>query len=112
MKKEVSFDNYIAMCDRYDEAQFKCGDWWPSVLDIKTKIEPKVEQNLEFLIWIAETADAPKNQAQRESKEYINKLLNKTLVFIDNAEDDTQGTTDDIDNIEEDEEDDEEVEEE
>ncbi len=109
MKKEVSFDNYIAMCDRYDEAQFKCGDWWPSVLDIKTKIEPKVEQNLEFLIWIAETADAPKNQAQRESKEYINKLLNKTLVFIDNAEDDTQETTDDVDNIEED---DEEVEEE
>ena len=95
MKKEVSFDNYIAMCDRYDEAQFKCGDWWPSVLDIKTKIEPKVEQNLEFLIWIAETADAPKNQAQRESKEYINKLLNKTLVFIDNAEDDTQETTND-----------------
>ena len=56
MRKELTYDNYEAMCLRYDEAPFKCGDWWPSVLDIKTKIEPKVEQNLEFLIWIAETA--------------------------------------------------------
>ena len=85
MKREVSFDNYVAMCDRYDEAPFKFGDWWPSDLDIKTKIEPKVEQNLEFLIWIAETANPPKNQAQKESKDYINKLLNKTLIFTDNA---------------------------
>lgn len=81
MKKEVSFDNYIAMCDRYAKADYQCGDWWPKIIDIKTKIEPKLEQNLEFLIWIAETANPPKTEQQKESQKYINDLLKKTLVF-------------------------------
>ena len=60
MKKELTFDNYIAMCDRFDKAEVKCGDWWPTVTEIQTKIEPKIEPFLDFLIWIAETADEPK----------------------------------------------------
>jgi hypothetical protein len=82
MKKEVSFDNYIAMCDRYAESMFLCGDWWPSINDIKTKIEPKLEQNLEFLIWIVETANPPKTPEQIESKNYINKLLKENLTIV------------------------------
>lgn len=81
MKKEVSFDNYIAMCDRHATSSFLCGDWWPSINDIKTKIEPKLEQNLEFLIWIFETANPPKTQEQIESRDYINKLLKENLVI-------------------------------
>lgn len=83
MKKEVTFDNYIAMCDRYQESEFHCGDWWPDVLDIKTKLEPKIEQHLEFLIWISETANPPKNAKQKESRDYINKLLRENLIFIE-----------------------------
>lgn len=83
MKKEITFDNYIAMCDRYEESEFHCGNWWPNIIDIKTKLEPKLEQNLEFLIWVAETADKPKTLQQKESRDYINKLLNDTLIFID-----------------------------
>ena len=86
MRKELTYDNYEAMCLRYDEAPFKCGDWWPSIMDIKTKIEPKLEQNLEFLIWIEETADRPKTPEQKESQEYISKLLRKTLVFVETKE--------------------------
>ena len=85
MKKELTFDNYIAMCDRFDKAEVKCGDWWPTVTEIQTKIEPKIEPFLDFLIWIAETADEPKTEAQRESKRYINRLLNETLVFIEKS---------------------------
>ena len=93
MKREVSFDNYIAMCERYDAAEYKCGDWWPSVIDVQTKLEPKIEQNLEFLIWIAETANEPKNEEQKASKKYINDLLKKTLVFIDEKPRDEKGET-------------------
>ena len=65
-----------------ENAPFKCGNWWPSIYDIKTKLEPKLEQNLEFLIWIEETADAPTTQEQKESQEYIRNLLKNTLVFV------------------------------
>ena len=68
MKKEVSFDNYIAMCDRFEQLPFHCGDWWPTIEDIKLKLEPKLEQNLEFLIWISETASAPKTEVQKASR--------------------------------------------
>jgi hypothetical protein len=81
MKKEVTFDNYIAMCDRYQASSFKCGNWWPQINDVKTKLEPKLEQHLEFLIWISETADAPKTEQQKESRDYINKLLRENLTI-------------------------------
>ena len=85
MKKELTMEQYIAMCDRYEAAEFKCEDWWPTVREIQTRIEPKVEQNLEFLIWVAETAPYPKTPAQHESRNYINKLLKDTLIFVDEA---------------------------
>ena len=87
MKKELTYDNYEAMCQRYDEAPFKCGNWWPSIDDIKTKLEPKLEQNLEFLIWIEETASKPQTPEQKASQEYISNLLRKTLVFVETKED-------------------------
>lgn len=86
MRKELTYDNYEAMCLRYEEAPFKCGSWWPSIIDIKTKLEPKLEQNLEFLIWIEETADRPRTPEEKESQEYISKLLRKTLVFVETKE--------------------------
>lgn len=86
MNKELTYDNYDAMCQRYDVAPFKCGNWWPSIEDIKTKLEPKLEQHLEFLIWIEETADRPQTPEQKASQEYISALLRKTLVFVETKE--------------------------
>jgi hypothetical protein len=86
MRKELTYDNYDAMCQRYENAPFKCGSWWPSIIDIKTKLEPKLEQNLEFLIWIEETADKPKNEGELASQRYISALLRKTLVFVETKE--------------------------
>ena len=86
MKKELTYDNYEAMCQRYETAPFQCGNWWPSIIDIKTKLEPKLEQNLEFLIWIEETASRPQTPEQKQSQEYISALLRNTLVFVETKE--------------------------
>lgn len=86
MKKELTYDNYEAMCQRYEIAPFQCGNWWPSIVDIKTKLEPKLEQHLEFLIWIEETAGKPQTPEQKESQEYISSLLRRTLVFVETKE--------------------------
>lgn len=86
MKKELTYDDYEAMCQRYEAASFKCGNWWPTITDIKTKIEPRLEQNLEFLIWIEETASKPETPEQKASQEYISGLLRKTLIFVETKE--------------------------
>lgn len=83
MKKEITFDEFAAMCDRFDEADFKAGHWWPTMDEIKTKIEPKIKDMLEFAIWIVETAEPPKNDEEKEARTYLNNLINKNLKFKD-----------------------------
>ncbi len=79
MKTTMTFDELDILYNRLGNNNFKCGDWWPTVEEIKTYIEPHLNKNLEFLIWITETADAPKTEAEKESRKYINNLLIKTL---------------------------------
>jgi len=81
----MSFEEYDILADRVSQNTFKCGDWWPTVEEIKEKIEPNVNKYIEFLIWILETADAPETPEQKESKKYINNLLIKTLKFVDKS---------------------------
>lgn len=83
MKKEITIEKYDLLCERFANAQFKCGKWWPTIEEIKQNIEPKLDQNLEFLIWITETADKPMTDEQKASRTYINNLINKTLRFVD-----------------------------
>lgn len=79
MKKGLTFDKFEILCDRLDKAPFKCGNWWPTIDEVKSNIEPKLEQNLEFLIWIANTANEPQTDEQRESRRYINNLIYDTI---------------------------------
>lgn len=83
MRKDISFEKYDILCDRFQHSSFRCGNWWPSIKEIQENIEPKAEQYLEFLIWIVETANDPTTPEQKESRSYINNLLNRTLVFTD-----------------------------
>lgn len=85
MKSTMSFDEYDLLADRVSKNNFKCGDWWPTVEEIKTRIEPDVNKYIEFLVWILETADMPETQEQKESKKYINKLLINNLKLVNNT---------------------------
>ena len=82
MRKEITIEKYDMLCERFDKAYFKCGNWWPTIDEIKKNIEPRLDQNMEFLIWITETAAPPVTQEQREARKYINNLINKTLKFV------------------------------
>lgn len=83
MKTTMSFDDYDVLTERLNDNTFKCGDWWPTIEEIKTYIEPHLSKNLEFLIWITETADTPQTDEERASKKYINNLLIKNLKLTD-----------------------------
>lgn len=81
--KEIPENKFYAMCDRFDAASFKCGNYYPTIEEIQKYIEPKVEQNLDFLIWISETAGEPSNPDEVDARTYINELINKHLTVVD-----------------------------
>lgn len=83
MAKELQADKFFAMCDRFEEIPFKCGNYYPTIREIQEYIEPKIEQNLDFLIWISETAGEPSNPDEVDSRTYINELINKHLKIVD-----------------------------
>ena len=83
MKTTMSFDDYDILTERLNDNPFKCGDWWPTIEEIQTYIEPHLSKNLEFLIWITETADAPQTEEEKASRKYINNLLIKNLKLTD-----------------------------
>lgn len=81
MKKELTCDEFGALCDRLEEATFRCGHWWPTMEEVKTFIEPNIKEDLEFALWISITADPPANDEQKEVRTYLNNLINKNLKF-------------------------------
>lgn len=83
MKKEMTSDKFFALCDRLDDASFRCGNWYPTIEEIQKYLEPQIEQNLEFLLWISETADEPTNPDDVDTRTYINDLINNNIVITD-----------------------------
>lgn len=79
MKKYLSYDDIDALCERISDNKYKCGAWWPSLEEIKTKIEPDMDANIEFAIWISETAEEPVTDAQKEASTYLRSLIYKHL---------------------------------
>lgn len=79
----MSFVEFDIISERVSKNNFKCGYWWPTIEEIQEHIEPNIEKNIEFLIWIMETADAPETDEQKASKKYINKLLIDNLKLVD-----------------------------
>lgn len=84
MKSTITFEELDKLNERLNDNSFKCGDWYPTIEEIKEYIEPNINKNLEFLCWILETAEPPVTKEQIESKKYINKLLIKYLKIVEN----------------------------
>ena len=84
--KEITFDEYEAMCERYEEAPFKCENWFPTIDDIKFRIEPEIDKNIDFLVWIVETCTTPRTDEEKEVVKYINDLIKKNVEFVEQHE--------------------------
>lgn len=79
MKRGMTYDDFDAMCERLNALNFKCGAWWPTLDDVKKCIEPNIKSNMEFAIWITETASEPKTEEERQVKHYLLQLINNNL---------------------------------
>lgn len=83
MKRGMTYDDFDAMCERLGSLNFKCDSWWPTMDEVKSHIEPNIKSNMEFAIWITETASEPQTDEERRVKRYLLQLINKNLCLKD-----------------------------
>ena len=82
-KVQMTLKAYDNLCDRLCENEYQCGEWWPTIEDIQTYIEPEPEKYLEFMVWITETATTPQTEEEKESKNMLNRILTSIINFKD-----------------------------
>ena len=73
---QAKFDE---LCNSLSQMQYKCEDWFPTLDEIKTLLEPNIEHDIKFALWILETGPAPKTQDQKEARRYLMSLVNNHL---------------------------------
>ena len=83
MRRDYSYDELDAMCERFAEAEFQCGEWWPTMQQVKERIEPQIKTLLDFVIWITETAVSPKNEEEELVRKRLLQLINANLRIRD-----------------------------
>ena len=76
---QITQDALDEMCENFENMRYKAKAWWPTVEDIRTKMEPKIKDQIAFAIWITETADNPKTDEEKEAKKYLLRLIYKNL---------------------------------
>lgn len=60
-------------------------DWYPSKEDIDDLIKGDAAKNIDFLIWLS-TLEQDFTMSELETKEYVQKLLKKTIRFYTKEE--------------------------
>lgn len=71
------------MFSDFEEMKFKAGAWWPTMDDVKKKIEPNIREKLKFIIWITETANEPETEEEKAVKKYLLHLIYKNMRVIE-----------------------------
>lgn len=75
----MTYDEFDTMCEQFSEMSYKCGNWWPTMDEVKQLIEPSIKTSMEFAVWITETADPPQTDEEKEVRRYLIKLINNNL---------------------------------
>ena len=83
MKKTITFNELDALCNRLEEMPFKCGYCWPTLEQIEKYLATNPKKNMEFMIWITETASEPKTEEEKMAKKRLLKLINKNITIKD-----------------------------
>lgn len=68
---EIRQKDLEQLVNDFEEMKFKAGAWWPTMSEVKNKIEPNIKEMLKFVIWITETADEPETEEEKAVKKRL-----------------------------------------
>ena len=77
----LSQKKFDELLDSLETMEYRCGNWLPTIDEIKTEIEPNIENKdvLQFALWILETGITPKTPEGKEARRYLMSLVNEHI---------------------------------
>lgn len=76
---KMTFDEYDALCEKLRNVENDRKDWLPSEKELIEFVEKDPEKYLDFLIWLSETTNPPKEERGQASLKAITKLLRDNI---------------------------------
>ena len=77
---KYSFDKYCALCDKYEEYDYRCDEWFPTIQDINRLLE-NIEKDFEYIVWILETATEEIKEAYPAEYNYLESSFSEIVEF-------------------------------
>lgn len=91
---KITFDEYDALIEKLEKISYKPEGYYPTVQEIKDNLEPEFDKNFDYIVWLTECNENPDTEEGILARNYLNRLLIKKLVLVD--EEDLQKEGDEI----------------
>ena len=80
---KITFDEYDALIEKLEKISYKPEGYYPTVQEIKDNLEPEFDKNFDYIVWLTECNENPDTEEGILARNYLNRLLIKKLVLVD-----------------------------
>lgn len=80
---KMTFDEYDALIEKLEKISYKPEGYYPTVQEIKDNLEPEFDKNFDYIVWLTECNENPDTEEGILARNYLNRLLIKKLVLVD-----------------------------
>ena len=80
---KMTFDEYDDLIEKLEKISYKPEGYYPTVQEIKDNLEPEFDKNFDYIVWLTECNENPDTEEGISARNYLNRLLIKKLVLVD-----------------------------
>lgn len=80
---KMTFDEYDTLIEKLEKISYKPEGYYPTVQEIKDNLEPEFDKNFDYIVWLTECNENPDTEEGILARNYLNRLLIKKLVLVD-----------------------------
>ncbi len=77
---KYSFDKYCNLCDKYENYEYRCDDWFPNKEESDRLLED-IDKEFEFIVWILETATDNIKEEFASEYNYLSSSFEEIVIF-------------------------------
>ena len=88
---KMTFDEYDALIEKLEKISYKPEGYYPTVQEIKDNLEPEFDKNFDYIVWLTECNENPDTEEGILARNYLNRLLIKKLVLVDEEDLEKEG---------------------
>ena len=88
---KMTFDEYDALIEKLEKISYKPEGYYPTVQEIKDNLEPEFDKNFDYIVWLTECNENPDTEEGILARNYLNRLLIKKLVLVDEEDSQKEG---------------------